>query len=97
MQCCTDFLPAIYIGLANFINFILFQGTFTLIIEAWHDTNETSSRSPGKYSRKTFFLNLYLRINSLIQLPILPTIKTKQFKPTAQFLVNRRSKIIFTG
>lgn len=50
MQCCTDFLPAIYIGLANFINFILFQGTFTLIIEAWHDTNETSSRSPGKYT-----------------------------------------------
>lgn len=33
----------------DFLGFFHFQGTFTLIVEAWHDSNETTTRSPGKF------------------------------------------------
>lgn len=31
-----------------FTVFNRFQGTFTLIVEAWHDANQTNSRTSGK-------------------------------------------------
>lgn len=35
-------------------NFVIFQGTFSLIVEAWHDTNDTS-RSDGEFSLYVYY------------------------------------------
>lgn len=45
----TSQVPTKQIIDRNFVLLFPPQGTFTLVVEAWHAANESKSRSPGKY------------------------------------------------
>lgn len=44
--------------LIHHISFLYFQGTFTLIVEAWHVVEKSTSRSPGKSCKKLLVFNI---------------------------------------
>lgn len=50
LMICFLSSPSLSLFLVLFHRFLNhFQGTFTLIVEAWHDSNATTTRSPGKF------------------------------------------------